>query len=66
MPQVLQSDFTTLPFLQNMLADYPLHGHGGMPCLTEDLAWGDDVPLFGYGKIGWLEIGSWSGKSRRS
>ena len=32
-------DYTSLPFLQTMQRKYPLHGHGGFPCLSEDLMW---------------------------
>lgn len=37
------SDFARLPFLQTMLAKFPLHGHGGFPCLSEDLMWRGEV-----------------------
>lgn len=29
----IQKDFAALPMLQQMLADYPIHGDGGLPCL---------------------------------
>lgn len=32
-------DFTSIPFLQTMQQKYPVHVHGGFPCLTEDLMW---------------------------
>lgn len=53
----IQSDFSTLPYLQNMLKDYPIQGFGGFPCLNEDLMWQDDVPLFVTGKLAALRIG---------
>lgn len=53
----IQSDFKTLPYLQNMLKDYPIKGCGGFPCLNEDLMWQDDVPLFVTGKLAALRIG---------
>lgn len=53
----IQSDFTTLPYLQNMLKDYPIKGFGGFPCLNEDLMWQDDVPLFVTGRLAALRLG---------
>lgn len=53
----IQSDFTTLPYLQNMLKDYPIQGLGGFPCLNEDLMWKDDVPLFMAGRLAALRLG---------
>lgn len=53
----IQSDFETLPYLQNMLKDYPIEGLGGFPCLNEDLMWNDDVPLFVAGKLAALRLG---------
>lgn len=53
----IQSDFKTLPYLQNMLKDYPIQGFGGFPCLNEDLMWQDDVPLFVTGRLASLRIG---------
>lgn len=53
----IQSDFTTLPYLQNMLEDYPIQSLGGFPCLNEDLMWKDDVPLFMAGRLAALRLG---------
>ncbi|CAN8096082.1 unnamed protein product [Discula destructiva] len=53
----IQTDFTTLPYLQNMLQDYPITGVGGYPSLTDDLMWADDVPLFVAGKLAALRLG---------
>lgn len=53
----IQTDFTTLPFLKSMNRDYPIHGHGGLPCLNEDLMWTDDVPLFVTGRLASLRLG---------
>lgn len=53
----IQSDFTTLPYLHNMLKDYPIKGVGGYPCLNEDLMWADDVPLFVAGRLAALRLG---------
>lgn len=53
----IQSDFTTLPYLQNMLKDYPIQSLGGFPCLNEDLMWKDDVPMFMAGRLAALRLG---------
>lgn len=53
----IQSDFTTLPYLQTMLKDYPIQSLGGFPCLNEDLMWEDDVPLFMAGRLAALRLG---------
>ncbi|KAF3771055.1 hypothetical protein M406DRAFT_67391 [Cryphonectria parasitica EP155] len=53
----IQSDFTTLPYMQNMLREYPIRGVGGLPCLNEDLMWRDDVPLFVAGRLAALRLG---------
>ncbi|KAI0016908.1 FAD/NAD(P)-binding domain-containing protein [Xylariomycetidae sp. FL0641] len=51
------SNFATLPFLQSMCSDYPIESCGGMPCITENMAWRDDVPLFVAGRFAALQLG---------
>lgn len=53
----IQTDFTTLPYLQTMLQKHPIKGFGGFPCVTEDLMWNEDVPLFCAGRLGALQLG---------
>lgn len=53
----VQSDFRELPYLQSMLAQYPIDCCGGLPCITEDMQWNEDVPLFLAGRLGGLELG---------
>lgn len=53
----IQTDFAALPYLQTMLQKYPIHGHGGFPCINEDLMWKDGVPLFLAGRLGALQLG---------
>ncbi|KAI0475064.1 FAD/NAD(P)-binding domain-containing protein [Xylariaceae sp. FL0804] len=50
-------NFATLPFLQSMCADYPIESCGGLPCITENMAWRDDVPLFVAGRFAALQLG---------
>ncbi|KAM0245772.1 hypothetical protein ACHAQJ_010454 [Trichoderma viride] len=53
----IQTDFACLPYLQTMLQKYPIHGHGGFPCINEDLMWKDGIPLFLAGRLGALQLG---------
>lgn len=53
----IQSDFASLPYLQNMMEKYPIPGQGGFPCLNEDLMWTKDVPLFLVGRLAALQLG---------
>ncbi|KKY15124.1 putative fad binding domain-containing protein [Diplodia seriata] len=57
----IQTDFATLPCLKSMNRDYPIHGHGGLPCLNEDLMWKDGVPLFVTGRLAGLRLGPAAG-----
>lgn len=53
----IEANFTSLPYLQNMMVDYPVEECGGLPCLNDDLMWRDDVPLFVAGRLASLKIG---------
>ncbi|KAK6088541.1 FAD binding domain-containing protein [Seiridium cupressi] len=53
----VQSNFKSLPYLQSLLAQYPIEDCGGMPCITEDMQWSDEVPLFMAGRLGALQLG---------
>ncbi|KPM34597.1 hypothetical protein AK830_g11972 [Neonectria ditissima] len=53
----IQTDFSTLPYLQTMLKNFPIEGRGGFPCLNEDLMWNSDVPLFMSGRMAALQLG---------
>ena len=53
----IQTDFATLPYLQTMMEKYPIKGYGGFPCLSEDLMWQADVPLFLTGRLAALQLG---------
>ncbi|KAI1497478.1 FAD binding domain-containing protein [Biscogniauxia marginata] len=53
----VQGNFEDLPFLRSMCSDYPIQNCGGMPCITENMAWRDDVPLFVSGRLAALQIG---------
>ncbi|KAK5989647.1 putative MFS-type transporter C18.02 [Cladobotryum mycophilum] len=53
----IQTDYSSLPYLQTMMKKYPIHGHGGFPCISDDLMWKDDVPLFLVGRLAALRLG---------
>jgi hypothetical protein len=53
----VQTDFQTLPWLQTMLKTHPIPGHGGFPCLNDDLMWKDGVPFFLAGRLAALKLG---------
>ncbi|KAF5970599.1 FAD-binding protein [Fusarium bulbicola] len=53
----IQTDFSSLPYLQTILDKYPIEGRGGFPCINNDLMWNDDVPLFMMGRLAALRLG---------
>ncbi|KAL7627329.1 hypothetical protein AAE478_001521 [Parahypoxylon ruwenzoriense] len=53
----VQSNFECLPFLESICADYPIESCGGLPCITENMAWRDDIPLFIAGRLAALQLG---------
>ncbi|USW58468.1 Putative L-lysine 6-monooxygenase/L-ornithine 5-monooxygenase, FAD/NAD(P)-binding domain superfamily [Septoria linicola] len=55
------SDFETLPYLKGMCEKYPVESYDGLPALTDDLMWREDVPLFMTGKFAALRLGPGAG-----
>ena len=53
----VQTNFSTLPYLQTMVKRNPIQGFGGFPSLNDDLMWKDDVPLFVTGRLAALRLG---------
>ncbi|KAK7444382.1 FAD binding domain-containing protein [Colletotrichum acutatum] len=53
----VQTDYASLPYMQTMLQEHPIHGHGGLPCIDDDLKWSKDVPLFISGRLAALRLG---------
>lgn len=53
----IQADINGLEFLQSLLHDHPIKTVGGFPCLTENLQWNDEIPLYMVGKNAALRIG---------
>ncbi|KAH8836804.1 hypothetical protein MCOR27_003339 [Pyricularia oryzae] len=53
----IEANVETLPYMQTLLESHPIETQGGLPCLTEDLMWRDDVPLFVAGRLASLRLG---------
>lgn len=53
----MKTDVTEMPLLQSMNRDYPIETINGLPCLTDDLMWKADVPLFVTGRLASLRLG---------
>ncbi|PSK45313.1 hypothetical protein B9Z65_2453 [Elsinoe australis] len=53
----IPTDFEKLPYLQTLIRKHPVDGIGGLPCLNDDMAWCDEVPLYMTGKLAALRIG---------
>jgi hypothetical protein len=54
-------DFRSFSCLRNLSSQYPIADIGGLPCLTDQLKWRDDVPLFVTGALAGLRIGPGAG-----
>ncbi|KAL1952578.1 hypothetical protein VTO42DRAFT_4715 [Malbranchea cinnamomea] len=52
-----KSDVNEMPMLRHMMLDYPIETKGGMPCITNDLMWKENVPLFCTGRLAALRLG---------
>jgi len=57
----INSDVNGLPYLRTMQSRYPVETLSGLPVLTQDLMWKDDVPLFVTGKLAGLRLGPSAG-----
>jgi hypothetical protein len=55
------ADFETVPAVQPLLQQYGIETVGGMPCLTNDLMWNDEIPLFVTGRLAGLRLGPAAG-----
>ena len=55
------NDVNLIPFLEPVRRQYPIDTEGGFPCLTADLAWSEEVPLFVTGQLAALRLGPGAG-----
>ncbi|KAF9889947.1 hypothetical protein FE257_006821 [Aspergillus nanangensis] len=53
----MQADVKELPLLQTMNREYPIETQKGFPCITDDLMWQPNVPLFLTGRLAALRLG---------
>lgn len=53
----ISQTFDKLPFMQTIIRKHPIDFVQGFPCLTDNLQWKEDVPLFLIGKNASLRIG---------
>ncbi|CAN6656316.1 hypothetical protein TRVA0_029S00166 [Trichomonascus vanleenenianus] len=50
-------DVEGIKFLSSICENYPIETIGGLPCLTNDLEWREDVPLYVVGRLAFLRTG---------
>jgi hypothetical protein len=55
------ADFKTIPAVQPLLEQYDMKIVGGMPCLTDDLMWNEEMPFFVTGRLAGLRLGPAAG-----
>ncbi|KAF3483541.1 uncharacterized protein GIQ15_02865 [Arthroderma uncinatum] len=53
----VRSNVKEIPMLKHINEDYPIEDKGGLPCITNDLMWKDDIPLFCTGRLAALRLG---------
>lgn len=46
-----------IPFLSSIIKNYPIEFEHGLPCLTDNLQWAPDLPLFITGRLASLRVG---------
>lgn len=51
------ADIRTVNVVRSILEEHPIEIVGGLPCLTNELMWNEDIPLFVTGKLGGLRLG---------
>ncbi|CAD0087296.1 unnamed protein product, partial [Aureobasidium vineae] len=57
----IASDFRSLTFLETINRKFPVDSYGGLPALTDDLMWKENVPLFVTGRLAALRLGPGAG-----
>ncbi|KAK4891231.1 hypothetical protein LTR27_010168 [Elasticomyces elasticus] len=53
----MQKGLETCHFLNDFQGKFPIHVEHGLPALTDDLSWREDIPLFVCGKMASLRLG---------
>lgn len=57
----IAADLNNVKALKRLMEQAPLEMVGGMPCLTNDLMWNDEIPLFFTGRLAGLRLGPAAG-----
>ncbi|EHK98160.1 hypothetical protein M7I_6068 [Glarea lozoyensis 74030] len=52
-----QADFMSIPALQSLREMAPIKSVNGLPCITNDLQWNEDIPFFFSGRFAGLRLG---------
>lgn len=52
-----KADIKAMPLLKPLLQSHPIKTVGGLPCLTYDMQWSKEVPLFVAGRFAGLQLG---------
>jgi hypothetical protein len=52
-----QADFMNIPALQPLREIAPIKTVSGLPCITNDLQWNEDIPFFFTGRFAGLRLG---------
>ncbi|KFY33191.1 hypothetical protein V495_08345 [Pseudogymnoascus sp. VKM F-4514 (FW-929)] len=52
-----KADIKSMPLFDSLLQSHPIDTVGGLPCLTYDMQWSKDVPLFVAGRLAGLQLG---------
>jgi hypothetical protein len=53
----IAADFNSVPAVKQLMEDVPVEMVGGMPCLTNDLMWSEEMPFFVTGRLAGLRLG---------
>lgn len=53
----IPTDFTQIPALKPLIEKAPIKGVGGIPCVTNELMWNEDIPFFFTGRLAALRLG---------
>ncbi|KAI1967213.1 hypothetical protein LOZ07_006443 [Ophidiomyces ophidiicola] len=53
----VKTNVNEMPMLRYINQEYPIESKDGMPCITNDLMWKDDMPLFCTGRLATLRLG---------
>ncbi|KAH6681793.1 hypothetical protein B0J14DRAFT_223002 [Halenospora varia] len=55
------ADFASIPSLQPLHQIAPINSMGGLPCITDELMWNEDIPFFFTGRLAGLRLGPAAG-----